>query len=61
MNADDPCPSDAYREALEAVRDRADAIFCCGRSWTLDYLLRCIRELRDLAALALREGDDCDE
>jgi len=61
MNVDDPCPTDDYREALEAVRDRADAIFTCGRSWSLDYLLRSIRELRDLAALALREGSDDDE
>jgi len=60
MNADDLSPLDDYREALEAIRDRADTIFSCGRAWTLDYLLRSIRELRDLAALALHEGD-CDE
>ena len=60
MSLDDLLQGDAYREALEAVRDRADTIFSCGRAWTLDYLLASIRELRDLAALALREGD-CDE
>jgi len=57
MSIEDLLGSDAYRDALEAIRDRADTILLCARSWSLEYLLASIRELRDLAALALREGE----